>query len=169
VSVFRYDRRLGEGLRSAADGVRGGRPLARLIARAMSPVFQLAVGAAIADRGTRGTGIRMLIAGAGAATAARVLRDGIGRQRPGERANGGFPSRHAAAAGAISIAAGTRRPLLGLGLGAAALVGSLGRIASAEHEPADIVAGMALGALVGCLVAAPLVPARFALRGARIP
>lgn len=134
----------------------------------MSPFFQLAVGAAIADRGSRATGIRMLIAGAGAATAALALRDGIGRRRPNERDDGSFPSRHAAAAAAISVAAGARRPVLGLGLAVAALVGSLGRIASAEHEPADIVAGIALGALAGCIAAAPLASARFALRGAGI-
>jgi undecaprenyl-diphosphatase len=110
----------------------------------------------------------MLVAGAAAATTARLLRDGIGRERPGQRDDGGFPSRHAAAATAISLAAGARQPVLGLGLGIVALVGSVGRIASAEHEPADIIAGAALGALVACLVITPLALARFALRGVGI-
>jgi hypothetical protein len=69
---------------------------------------------------------------------------------------------------AITGVAATRSPLLGLGLGAVAFVGSVGRIASAEHEPADILAGAALGALVAAGITAPLGLARFALRAAGI-
>jgi membrane-associated phospholipid phosphatase len=48
------------------------------------------------------------------------------------------------------------------------MVGSLGRVASGEHEPADIIAGASLGALIACLVIAPFALARFALRGVGI-
>ena len=162
--MFRHDRECGDRIRTAVAGHRGARLLARPLAAAMSPFFQIAVAAAIVDRGRRVTGVRMLIAGGAAAIAARVLRDRIGRERPGEREEGAFPSRHAAAATAISATALSRQPLLGLPLAAAAAVGSVARIATAEHDPADIAAGALLGIVVAHVIAFPLSPLRLFAR-----
>ena len=106
----------------------------------------------------------MLLAGGGAAVLARGLRDGIGRPRPGAREEGGFPSRHAAAAAAITAMALSRKPALGLLLGGVAVVGLTARVASAEHEPADIAAGALLGLAVAHVVAHPASPLRFLSR-----
>lgn len=166
--MFRQDRALGRRLR---DRIGRHRMLARAVRPAaglMSPLFQVAVAAAIVDRRSRVTGLRMLLAGAAAAGLARVLRDRIGRTRPGERPEGGFPSRHAAAATAISATALARRPMLGLGLTAAAGVGSLARIASADHDPFDVVAGAALGLTVAHVVAFPLSALRAVVRLLRV-
>lgn len=111
----------------------------------MSPVFRIVVGALVVAPATRTTGLRALAAGAGASLAARALRDRLGRPRPGERADGGFPSRHAAAAVAIATAAGRRDPRIRAVLAGAAFTGLFARIVDAEHEPADIVVGAALG------------------------
>jgi membrane-associated phospholipid phosphatase len=99
----------------------------------------------IARRGSRRAGLEALAAGVAAAMAARLLRDRLARRRPGPRAEGGFPSRHAAAATAIAAAAGRHHRGLGRALAAAAGAGMLARVASAEHEPADVAAGAALG------------------------
>ena len=99
---------------------------------------------------TRAAGLRALVAGVAAALLARAARDRIGRRRPGARAEGGFPSRHAAAAAAIAHAV-ARTPGSGAAgalLGVAAVAGVTGRVASAEHEPADIAAGALLGVAV---------------------
>jgi membrane-associated phospholipid phosphatase len=99
----------------------------------------------ILRRGRRRTGLHALASGVAAAMAARALRDRVGRPRPGDRPDGGFPSRHAAAAAAIARAASRREPRLGRALAAAAALGLAGRVATAEHDPADIAAGAALG------------------------
>jgi len=165
VSLFRHDRRLGENIRTRVERLPGGLALAKGAANVVSPLFHLAVGATLAEPGHRATGIRMLAAGVGAAMIARALRDRIGRPRPGDREEGGFPSRHAAAATAIAMTAAPRRPTMGLALSVIAAVGLLGRIGSGQHEPADIVAGALLGALVASVVALLLAPARLLLRG----
>lgn len=111
----------------------------------MSPAFRIAVAALIVRRSSRRTGLEALAAGVGAALAARALRDRLGRRRPGARREGGFPSRHAAAAAAIagSVARHDRR--LGGALALAAGIGGAARVATAEHEPGDIAGGVALG------------------------
>lgn len=162
VSLFRHDRRLGQNFRARVAGVPGGSGMARVAAMALSPAFHFAVGAALMRPGSRAVGVRMLAAGAGAALVARELRDRIGRPRPGDREDGGFPSRHAAAATAITLTAAGRRPLTALLLAAIGAVGLLGRIGSGQHEPADIAAGALLGALSAYIVAAPV---RFVSRG----
>jgi undecaprenyl-diphosphatase len=144
-SVTRLDRRAGAGLRRAADALPGGREAAVLAAAAMSPAFRITVAVMIARRGSRRAGLEALASGVAAATAARLLRDRLSRRRPGPRAEGGFPSRHAAAATAIAGAAGRHHRRLGRALAAAAGAGMLARVASAEHEPADVAAGAALG------------------------
>jgi membrane-associated phospholipid phosphatase len=143
-SLTRLDRRAGAGLRRAADALPGGREAAVLAAAAMSPAFRITVAVMIARRGSRRAGLEALAAGVAAATA-RLLRDRLSRRRPGPRAEGGFPSRHAAAATAIAGAAGRHHRRLGRALAAAAGAGMLARVASAEHEPADVAAGAALG------------------------
>lgn len=111
----------------------------------MSPAFRLTVAALIARRSSRRTGLEALAAGVGAALVARLLRDRLGRARPGARVEGGFPSRHAAASAAIAGAVARRDPRMGAALAIAAGIGGAARIATAEHEPGDIAAGIALG------------------------
>lgn len=129
----------------------------------MSPAFRIVVALMIADRRTRPAGLRALAAGGGAALAARALRDRLDRPRPGGRAEGGFPSRHAAAACAIAATAGRAHPRLHAALAAAAGAGSLARVAAAEHEPADILAGAALG-LVTAAALGRIAPGRVGWR-----
>ena len=111
----------------------------------MSPAFRVAVAVMILRRRTRATGLRCLGAGVAAGMAARVLRDRLGRRRPGERADGGLPSRHAAALTAIARTAAAGAPRLGRAMAVGAVVGMAARVAAAEHDPADIAAGAALG------------------------
>ena len=144
-SLTQMDRRAGASLRRAAGALPGGREAAALTAAAMSPAFRITVAVMIARRGSRRAGLEALAAGVAAATAARLLRDRLARRRPGSRAEGGFPSRHAAAATAIAGAAARHHRGLGRALAAAAVVGMVARVASAEHEPADVAAGAALG------------------------
>ncbi len=111
----------------------------------MSPAFRLAVAALILRPSSRRTGIEALAAGVGAALTARALRDRLGRPRPGRRTEGGFPSRHAAASAAIAGAVARRDRRVGGALALAAGLGGIARVATAEHEPGDIAAGVALG------------------------
>jgi membrane-associated phospholipid phosphatase len=143
--LTRIDRRAGARLRRAVAAVPGGRSAAVLAAAALSPGFRLVVALMIARPGSRRAGLEALAAAVGAATAARILRDRLARVRPGPRPEGGFPSRHAAAATAIARAAARHHRGLGRGLALAAAVGLAGRVASAEHDPGDIAAGAALG------------------------
>jgi undecaprenyl-diphosphatase len=146
--LTRIDRRVGARVRSAAAALPGGRGVADAAARALSPAFRLMVALMILRAASRRAGLEALVAGVGAATAARLLRDRLARRRPGTRTEGGFPSRHAAAAAAIAHAAARRHRRLGRALGAAAAVGLVARVASADHDPADIAAGAALGIAV---------------------
>jgi membrane-associated phospholipid phosphatase len=146
--LTRIDRRAGAGLRRAIAALPGGREAARLAAGALSPAFRVAVAVMIARAGSRRAGLEALAASVGAATAARLLRDRLARRRPGRRNDGGFPSRHAAAATAIARAAARHHAGLGRALAAAAALGLVARVASAEHDPADIAAGAALGLAV---------------------
>jgi len=139
------DRGLGRAIRRTARAVPGGTRAAELVASVMSPAFRLAVAVMIARPGTRRVGLRCLGAGVAAGLVARVLRDRLSRPRPGRRAEGGFPSRHAAAAVAIALAASHGEPRIGRALALGAALGLTARIAAAEHDPADIVAGVALG------------------------
>ena len=153
--LARADRRLGRAVREWSDGRPAVRSLAVAAARALSPAFRGLVALLCLRRRTRGTGLSLLAGAAGASLLARAARDRLDRRRPGARPEGGFPSRHAAAATAIAMIAGRRRPGLGIALGAAAAAGLAGRVVSADHEPADVVAGAALGAAVA-LAARPV-------------
>lgn len=139
-------------MRRRVGAIPGGPATASAAARAMSPGFRAVVALLLAGRARRGTGLRALAAGVCAAMAARIMRDRLGRRRPGARTEGGFPSRHAAAASAIAVTVVRRDPRTGAALAAAAGVGGLARIATAEHEPADVVAGALLGAVVALAV-----------------
>lgn len=147
-TVLRADRRAGDLARRRVAAVPGGPEAARLVADATAPAFQLLVGALIVLPGTRRTGLRALLAGGTAALIARVVRDGLGRPRPGARSEGGLPSRHAATATAIAMTVARDRPLLGAVTLVAAGAGLAARVASADHEPLDIAAGAGLGAAV---------------------
>ena len=144
-AISRLDRRFGATLRSAARSVPGALDVAGPVARGMSPAFRLVVAGLIVRPSTRRTGVEALAAGVAAALTARVLRDELGRRRPGARTEGGFPSRHAAASAAIAGVVASRDARLGGLLALAAGVGGAARIATAEHEPGDIAAGAALG------------------------
>ena len=139
------DRGLGRAVRRAAGAVPGGPAAAAVLASVMSPAFRLVVAVMIARPGSRRVGLRCLAAGVAAGVAARVLRDRLSRPRPGRRPEGGLPSRHAAAAAAIALAASRGEPRVGRALALGAALGLTARIAAAEHDPADIVAGVALG------------------------
>ncbi len=149
VDLRRVTRAAAELDRRAGVRLRGDRAsdarAAALAARSLAPVFRLAVTGMVALPATRRPGAEALASGVLAAAAARLLRDRLGRPRPGCRPEGGFPSRHAAAAVAIARAAARADRRLGAGLGVLAGVGLVGRVLVGEHEPADIGAGAALG------------------------
>ena len=156
MSLSQIDRRLGELIRDHASraGVDG---LGRAAASTLSPAFRVLVAVWLTRRATRVTGGVALGASITAALAARRLRDRIGRPRPGGRSEGGLPSRHAAAATAIARTAWRHRrggPLVG----SAAGVGLLGRVVSGDHDPLDILAGAALGAIVEGALSGALAP-----------
>ena len=102
--MTRIDRRAGTSLRRAVAALPGGRRAARLAAGALSPAFRVTVAVMIVRTPSRRAGLEALAASVGAATVARLLRDRLARRRPGPRAEGAFPSRHAAAATAIACA-----------------------------------------------------------------
>ena len=146
--ILAADRRAGSHLRSRVQAVHGGHESARLAADTMAPAFQaLALGLLLMP-GSRMLGARAAVAGAAAGLLARVARDAIGRPRPGARAEGGFPSRHAASAAAIALVVSRERPVLGAAAMLLAATGLAARVAAADHEPLDIVAGAGLGAAV---------------------
>jgi membrane-associated phospholipid phosphatase len=147
--ISRLDRRLGALVRSATASVPHGPRVAATVASSMSPAFRLVVALMIADRRRRTAGLRALAAGVAAALAARSLRDRLARPRPGPRVEAAFPSRHAAAGAAIAVAVAGPEPRLGRALAGAVAVGALARVATAEHEPGDVLAGGALGLIVG--------------------
>ncbi len=158
-TLLRLDRRLGAAIRHGAGRLPGAPALAGRLAGGMSPAFRVTVGALMLHPATRPAGVRALAAGAGASLAARVLRDRLGRRRPGARADGGLPSRHAAAAVAIARAVARRDRRIGVLLGGAACAGLVARVVVAEHDPADIAAGAALGAVTAAVLER-LVPER---------
>lgn len=147
--LSRLDRRLGAAARAAAARHPRGAAGLAVAAETLSPGFRLAVALLCARRATRRDGAVALASGVAAALLAKAARDRIGRRRPGPRDEGGFPSRHAAAAAAIAtaVAGGDRR--LGAVMGAAAFAGLTGRVTHGHHEPADIAAGALLGAATG--------------------
>ena len=146
----RLDRALGRRMRAgvSSEGARR----ARLVSGGMAPAFQALVGVMIAVRRTRRTGVILLIAAVTAALIALVARDRLDRRRPGPRADGGMPSRHAAAAAAIASALGQRgsmlSPLAWIGVAA----GSAARVLAGDHEAGDVLAGAALGTVIGRLM-----------------
>lgn len=139
------DRRLGRAVREHV----GRRPQVERAARASSsllaPVFELLIVALVAERSTRGTGLRAGASAVVGAAGAKALRDMIGRPRPGTRSEGGFPSRHAAAASAIARSVGYANRRAGRLVSVAAALGLIGRVVSADHDPADILAGVIVG------------------------
>ena len=114
-------------------------------ADAMAPIFQGLVAVLVMSPGTRSTGVRAAIAGGVAAGIACVARDAMRRGRPGPRSDGGLPSRHAAAATAISVTIARDRPVLGALAALATAAGLIARVASADHDPLDIITGIGLG------------------------
>jgi membrane-associated phospholipid phosphatase len=151
-TIDRLDRELGARLRDrVAARPRVARALA-IAADVMSPAYRVIVVVLILWRPTRMRGVRALIAAASAALIAKRMRDAIDRPRPGLRAEGGLPSRHAAAAVAIAGIVAERRRALGLPMAAITAVGLTGRISSGDHDPVDVVAGALLGGIVARVV-----------------
>ncbi|MFN8124272.1 MAG: phosphatase PAP2 family protein [Thermoleophilia bacterium] len=146
------DRALGTAAREAAARRPAAAAALAAAAETLSPAFRLVVAVLCARRATRREGAVALASGVAAALLARAARDRIGRRRPGPRDEGGFPSRHAAAACAITtaVAGGDRR--LGAVMGTAAAVGLTGRVTHGHHEPADIAAGAVVGVATGLAV-----------------
>jgi membrane-associated phospholipid phosphatase len=145
MSLSDLDRRAGARVRAAVGRLPGGRAAAAAAAGALAPAFRGLVLALLVDRPRRHTGVAALAAAVGAAQAAAVLRDRLGRPRPGSRAEGGLPSRHAAAAAAIVRTVGRRHPRAARPLALLAALGLAGRVAAAEHDPGDIAAGVLVG------------------------
>lgn len=150
--VLAADRRAGRMVRARVDALPGGHETARLAADTMAPAFQLLALGLMLMPGSRLVGLRAAIAGAVAGFLARVARDAIGRPRPGDRDEGGFPSRHAASSAAITVVVMRERPVIGAAAAVMGATGLVARVASADHEPLDIVAGAGLGTAVGRLM-----------------
>ena len=148
-----FDRRLGRRMRDALAVLPGGTRAGRVASESLAPAFEALVVALLTRPGARRAGLETLLSGAAASTVARLARDAIARPRPGPRPEGGFPSRHAAAAVAIAGAATRHHPRLRPWLAAAIVAGLAGRVATGDHEPSDIVAGAVLGWSVDRLVA----------------
>ncbi|HWH15189.1 MAG TPA: phosphatase PAP2 family protein [Miltoncostaeaceae bacterium] len=165
-TLVRADRRAGAALRGATAARPVAARLAAAAAAALSPGTRLAVAVLILGRATRPAGLRGLAAGVAAALAARALRDRIGRRRPGGRAEGGFPSRHSAAAVAVTLAVAPGAPRAGAALAAATALALPARVATGDHDPADILAGAALGAAVGGVLRGLPLPGAAAVRSA---
>ncbi len=135
-------------VRARVNAVPGGHEGARLAADSLAPAFHaLALGLVLLP-GSRVLGVRAAVAGMVAGVVAGAAREAIGRPRPGVRAEGGFPSRHAASAAAIALVVTRERPVLGTVAQILAITGLAARVASADHEPLDVVAGVGLGAAV---------------------
>lgn len=143
------DRRAGAAVRRAAPADTALGRGARVAAAALSPGFRALVAVLVMVPPTRRTGVRALACATGAALVARAARDRLGRRRPGPRTEGGFPSRHAAAATAIVVAVHRSHPVAGVVLGGVAVGGLAARVATGDHDPADIVAGVVLGGAIG--------------------
>ncbi len=147
-AVLAADRRAGREVRARVASMPAGHESARLVADAMAPTFHALVIALLAMRGSRVLALRAATAGALAGLLARVARDAIDRPRPGERVEGGFPSRHAASSTAIAMVVARERPVLGAAARGIAIGGMAARVAAADHDPLDVVAGAGLGVAV---------------------
>ena len=148
--VAAADRALGRSVRAAIrTRAPGATDALGLAGRLLSPAFRGVVVLLLLDPRRRREGSAALLATVTAATIARHTRTRIDRRRPGDRVEGGFPSRHAAAAVALVSAVGGARTPLGRTAAAAATVGLLGRVVRADHDPADIAAGAVVGMCVG--------------------
>jgi membrane-associated phospholipid phosphatase len=147
-AILAADRRTGALLRDRVASVPGGHEYARLAADVMAPAFQGLVLALIVLPGSRVLGVRAGAAGAMAGLLARVARDAIDRPRPGTRTEGGFPSRHAASATAITLVVAREKRVLGALAMALSSAGLVARVGAADHEPLDVAAGAGVGAVV---------------------
>lgn len=147
-----FDRWLGQRVRDGLAALPGGTRASRVTSESLAPAFQALVAGLLTRPQARRAGLEALLAGAAASTVARLARDAIARPRPGTRSEGGFPSRHAAAAVAIAGAATRRHPRLRPWLVAATVAGLAGRVATGQHDPSDVAAGALLGWSVDRLV-----------------
>lgn len=147
-AVLAADRRAGREVRDRVRALPAGHESARLAADAMAPAFQALVLSLLLLPGSRLLAVRAAAAGAAAGLVARVARDAIDRPRPGGRTEGGFPSRHAASSTAIAMVVARQRPVLGAVARMMAVTGMAARVAAADHDPLDVVAGAGLGAAV---------------------
>lgn len=150
--ILAADRRAGRMVRDRVGTVPGGHETARLAADGMAPAFQVLALVLMLIPGSRMLGVRATLAGALAGLLGRVARDAIDRPRPGDRQEGGFPSRHAASSAAITVVVLRERPVLGALAAIFGATGLVARVAAADHEPLDVVAGAGLGAAVGRLM-----------------
>jgi membrane-associated phospholipid phosphatase len=151
-TLGRYDRELGASLREQVSTRQRVHTTFGLAADVMSPAYRFVVLLLIVWRPTRAQGLRALIAAALAALIAKRIRDELARPRPGARSDGGLPSRHAAAAVAIATVLADHRPRLGLPMAMVTAFGLMGRISTGDHDPADVLAGALLGAVIGRVV-----------------
>ncbi|MFN8111057.1 MAG: phosphatase PAP2 family protein [Thermoleophilia bacterium] len=146
------DRRVGRRLRETSAAMPAAHTALVAAGEVLSPVFRLGVAVLMARRDTRRLGTAALAASVAAAMLGRVLRERLGRPRPGDREEGGFPSRHAAAATAIATVVCAWPGPLATATRVAAATGLAGRVVSAQHHPGDIAGGAALGWVAGRVI-----------------
>lgn len=150
----RADRAAGEALRRALAARPAAARAAASASRGMSPAFRALVAALVLAPRTRPAGLRALASAVAASLVAGALRRRIGRRRPGARTEGGLPSKHAAASAAIAASVGRTHPAAGAALWPVVAVGLAGRVQTRDHDPADLVAGVAAGWAVARAVGA---------------
>lgn len=140
---------------------RVGWPIMQLGALLAVPLIAIAAAAAFRSRRVA---VEIMIAGASAWVAARVIKELAGRERPGGVLTDiemrplweglGFPSGHATVAAAIAavLAVWARGWWLAIIWAVPIIVGFM-RIYTAAHFPLDVLAGWGLGVLIGTGVA----------------
>ncbi len=118
----------------------------------------------------RRVGLESLLAHAFAGLAAQALKHVIGRPRPrlvhgdsgflfGPSFDPGldsFPSGHASASFAVATVFARHFPRMGWMLYSMAALVALSRIVRGSHFPTDVMAGVSLGLLAGCVITRPL-------------
>lgn len=144
------------------------RALARLSAAADHSKISFTIAAALAARpgaGRRAAGLGVAAVGVASAAANLVGKGLIRRGRPDldaaavpllrrvpTPASTSFPSGHSASAAAFAVAVGVRLPAAAVPLGLLAAAVGYSRVHTGVHYPADVAAGLALGAASGVAV-----------------
>jgi membrane-associated phospholipid phosphatase len=156
-------------LAAAANRAIRGSALARTVVGAGASGLagvEVALMGGLAVRGCRGSAARMLAAVGLVYVTSEVLGLAWQRERPFARfsktqtetridvlvehtSRRSFPSRHVASGVAMAVIGWRAHPRLGWVMGSVALLLGISRVAAGLHYPSDVLAGAALGGLVG--------------------